>query len=216
MLVYTQSALEALNVYGSIHILGDSFSGGVYATAGHTYRELLLVSMQAVNAGLGATSWSSHAITGGKLTGQLSDIPGALGVFYDPDLVILAMGQNDVTAAETSADFRSAAEQILDYAINTMAIPIIVVAIPLQPTWTGATLTRALEFNAILEEEAGTRGMPYLAGWADCLTAGGLSQSGDVPLEATAYDGYHPNNTGHQQLHDALWAELETTLYLDL
>lgn len=216
MLVYIRPATTIYTVYGSIHILGDSFSGGLYATAGHAYRDLLLTSLQGVNAGMGATSWSSHAITGGKLVTQTSDLPGALGVFYDPDLILLAMGQNDVTAAETSANFRSAAEQVLDYAQGTMQVPILVVAIPFQPGWAGATLTRAQAFNAILQEEATERNIPYLPSWEDALTSDGLSQAGDVPDEATAGDSYHPNNFGHRQLHDALWADFEPYLYVPL
>jgi lysophospholipase L1-like esterase len=147
---------------------------------------------------------------------QPSNLAAALAASLNPQLIIMALGQNDVTGGVAAAAFRAAAQQVLNYAVNTMHVPIVVVAIPLQPTWTGTTEAKALEFNTILREEAVARGMPYVAGWARCLTSAGISQAGDVPAQATASDGYHPNNTGHQQLHDALWAEMKGILYVDL
>lgn len=215
MLVYTLLVADHVQSYTKIHILGDSFSGGLFATTGNSYREKLKVTMQALEPQLGSASYTSWAITGGKLVDQTSDLAGALGVVFNPDLLVLCMGQNDVTAAVANAAFQTAVQQTLDYALNVMFRPIFVNAIPHQPGWVGTIKTRATSFNTILSTEAAARSMPYMPSWTSCLNAAGLSQAGDVPLQATAADGYHPNNTGHQQLHNAIWTDMQPLLYVD-
>lgn len=147
---------------------------------------------------------------------QTSNLSAAWGTTFNPQLLMLAMGQNDATAAVTNAAFQTAVQQTLDYAKNVMHLPTFVIAIPKQPGWTGTLLTRANDFNTILSTEAAARGMPYMPSWATALTAGGLSQAADVPANATQADGYHPNNLGHTQLHDALWNDMWKWLYVPL
>lgn len=192
--------------YLRIQVTGDSFSGGLYATAGNSYRELLLPRLQGVNSLNAATLWQSYAITGGRMADQAL-VPSI--AFPECDLLIVALGQNDLprTADQFLADTRTC----FNYIAGTLKCSVIIVAIPFQPGWWGqATGTKALAFNAILKYEAEVRGFKWAGRWQEALTPAGQSASGDVSAaSASAADGYHPNNTGHLQLVNALWLDIE-------
>lgn len=200
--------------YKRVHILGDSYTQGLYATAGNEYRALLLTSLQSVNA-LNATEiWSKSSVVGGKLVDQLGNLPGAWLYLNRPHLCFLALGQND-RGGPTPVDestFRGAARDVMDYVVNFLPsyAVLIVVAVPFQPTWPGTINgTYAAIYNRILREEAEDRGFWFAPNWDDAQTPAGISSAADVIAgEATTADGYHPNNTGHQQLHDALWGDI--------
>lgn len=209
-------ARTEIPAYRTIHILGDSFSVGLYATAGNSYRDKLLVSLQALNPSNASSNYSVAAVTGARLVDQVSDLAGALGARLGrPDLILIAIGQNDTNLGTgiTAEMFRSAAETVIDYAVTTLRTPVIVSALPQSP-WAdhGERTQRMAQFSEILRETAESRGQHYLRGWAHAMSIAGMSRLSDVPDNATAYDGYHPNNDGHQELHDALWAELEPLL----
>lgn len=194
--------------YPRIQITGDSFSGGLYATAGNSYRELLFPLLQGINYLNGTTLWQSWAITGGRMADQAL-IPSV--AFPDCDLLFVQLGQNDL--ARTTDQFLADTRTCFNY-IGTLKCAVIVIAIPFQPGWWGQAYgTKALAFNAILEFEALIRGFKWAGRWQEALTPAGISSSGDViAASATAADGYHPNNAGHLQLLNALWLDVEPML----
>lgn len=198
--------------YPRIHVVGDSFTAGLYATAGNGYRDLLYTTLQGVDADNGSVTWFKGGVSGGKMQDAATGT-NLIGFFrpeYQPEFMILLLGQNDLTAGRTTTEFRADTETCLDYVRDNCDAYVFVVAVPMQPSWRGnATELTANAYNAILKEEAEARGWMYLDGWARCLTLAGIASTGDVAAsEATVEDDYHPNNTGHQQLHDALWADL--------
>ncbi len=193
--------------YRYIHITGDSFTGGLYATAGDKYRELLETAVKTLNAG-NAEEFDQFAVTGGRMADQPSQLST---VFPDCDVLILALGQNDLTGGRTEAQFEADTATCLEYVRDNRDCVTLVVAVPLQPSWwPTATGTKAQTFCDILEAQAGAYGARYGRRWRNALKTTGLSTAADVTAgEATAADGYHPNNTGHLQLFEAIWADLE-------
>lgn len=194
--------------YPRIQVTGDSFSGGLYATPGNSYRELLLPRLQSVNPLNASVLWQSYAITGGRMADQAL-VPSV--AFPDCDLLFVQLGQNDL--ARTAEQFLADTRTCFNY-IGTLKCAVIVIAIPFQPGWWGqVTGTKALAFNAILEYEALVRGFKWAGRWQEALTPAGQSSAGDViAASATAADGYHPNNGGHLQLLNALWLDVEPML----
>jgi lysophospholipase L1-like esterase len=194
--------------YPRVHFVGDSFTVGLYATSNHEYRTLIKASLQALNPLTGSEAWTLIAADGAKMSDQAADTYGVFGrVRYD--LLILAMGQNDINAGHSTAQFRSDTETCLNYVADNTTAQAIVVAVPFQPGWFGTVYAQFGDaYNAILQEEALERGFYYADSWKQCLTPAGLSAPPDVPVSASASDFYHPNNTGHLQLHNALWKDI--------
>lgn len=204
---------RATATYPRIHVVGDSFTAGLYATTGNDYRSLLYDALVAVDADNASVVWFKGGVSGGLMqdaAASASDLQGFFRPEYHPDFIILALGQNDLTAGRTSGELETDTQTCLDYVQANCDAFVFVVAVPMQPSWRGGVSELlATAYNNVLRAEAEARGWAYLDGWARCLTAAGISGAGDVgAAEATAEDGYHPNNTGHQQLLDALWADL--------
>ena len=199
--------------YPRIGLVGDSFTAGLYATEGNEFRALLLPTLQAENSAHGAEQWYKGGVSGGKMQDAAANLSGFFQLSLQPQIVVLLLGQNDVGGGRTEEEFRADTETCMDYVINNSKAALLVVAIPFQIGWkssASASGNKARAFNVILSEEAAARNCRYLDRWADCMTTNGISGSGDVSAsEATDEDGYHPNNTGHQELHDALWADLQ-------
>lgn len=199
--------------YQRIHFIGDSFTVGLYGTPGNTYRERLLVGLQGLNAETGTEAYVVYAGSGAKLVDQVAVARFVVRAFNHPDLIILAMGQNDFTGGISLIDFENGVNGLLDYIKDNATCPCIVVALPFQPHWptTGAS-TVARQYNDILKTGAEARNFLYASRWETALTEAGRSVGADVPLNATAWDGFHPNNTGHLQLYNALWADVGVRL----
>lgn len=198
--------------YKRIGIVGDSFTAGLYATAGNDFKSLLLTTLQSEDSDHGSIQYYKGGVSGGLMEDAANNLSGFFQLSKRAQIIIMPLGQNDISGARTGTQFRADTETCMDYVLNNSNAALLVVAIPFQISWkssgsgSGAT---ARAFNTILKEEATARGFHYLPSWADAMTAAGISQSGDIAGgQATTEDGYHPNNTGHQQLHDALWVDL--------
>lgn len=191
--------------YPAIHITGDSFTGGLYATTGNNYRTLLQPLLQGANAA-NAGSYTQWAITGGKMADQVGS---EAVVFPACNLLIVALGQNDVPSRSVE-QFQADTISCFSYIATYLTCAVIVVAIPFGPYWHGtATGAKGLQFNAVLKAQAESRGFYWAPSWEIALTWAGIAQASDVPLQATAADSYHPNNFGHQQLLAALWKDAQ-------
>lgn len=198
-----------------IHFVGDSFTVGMYATAGNSYREKLLATLQSINPLYGSERWSNIAADGARVSQQVTQLPGVFRPDYDAHVIIFALGQNDSnTPPRTPEQFRQDVQACFDYVKNNTRSHMIVLAIPFQPAWTGSSRAAVCDgYNQILMEEALLRNFGYAPSWRSALLASGVSQSGDVnAANASNADGYHPNNTGHTQLYNALWRDISGVL----
>lgn len=198
-----------------IHFVGDSFTVGMYATAGNSYRDKLLVTLQSINPLYGSERWSNIAADGARVSQQVSQLFGVFRPDYDAHVIIFALGQNDSnTPPRTNEQFRQDVQLCFDYVKANTRSFMIVLAIPFQPTWTGTSRAAVCdEYNNILMEEALLRDFYYAPSWRSALLPSGISQSGDVTAaNASNTDGYHPNNTGHTQLYNALWKDISGVL----
>ena len=199
--------------YPHIRIGGDSFSQGIYATPieSAAYRPLLLAQIQAQNAGNG-TTYSVGGVIGGKLVDIVTSVSNLAGFFFiesHPNLIILALGQNDLNS-ETTATFEAAVITAFDYLRDSVPLAaIMIVAIPQQISWINTTRGNlAVQFNEILRAQTAAYNFVYASSWDRALSERGIATPADVPDYATVGDYYHPNNFGHAELADALWRDL--------
>lgn len=203
-------------IYPRIHMVGDSFTTGLYATAGNEYRTILRSYIQAANPLHASEAWTLIAAAGALMSEQtvaLSGVFGAVGNL-NYDLLILAIGQNDGGAGHTAEQFRADTVICLDYIqANYPLAQVLVMAIPINP-WAYKTTLGDLwnSYNEVLREEAAVRDYWFSDRWAQALSKANLSAPADVPLQATAADTYHPNNGGHLALANAMWADLSVIL----
>lgn len=196
-----------------IHLVGDSFTVGYYATAGNAYRDRLLVTLQTLNPHYGSELYDQIAADGAKVSQQVGNLWGVFRPDRDPQVIIFALGQNDSSGTpRTQTQFQGDVQVCFDYVQSTTRAGMIVLAVPRQPgVWQGTTRGAAVDgYDVTLQTEAESRGFFYAPRWDMCLTMPGISQPVDVASgNATTGDGYHPNNFGHSQLHDALWKDIQ-------
>ncbi|MCI0546728.1 MAG: SGNH/GDSL hydrolase family protein [Candidatus Rokubacteria bacterium] len=188
--------------------LGDSTVEGVGATSpgrsyvGQLYERLRSVSPQARLVNLGV----SGATAGDVRQGQLSR-----AIVFQPDLVTVSVGPNDITRRRTPRQYEDDVEAILEALARETRAVVVVNLIPditVTPRYRrherAAALRQRVEvFNEVLGRRAAAHG-------AAVVDLFGPSRE-EVPRHPglISADDYHPSDEGYARWAELMWRGIE-------
>lgn len=198
----------AIPFYRRVAFQGDSFTAGLYASSVQTtWRAQLVDWLREANSDIQDDFVVTGAgMTGARMTSADAATQAAQEVATnDPDLVVVALGINDVYGGVDDATFEDATRRVLDAYAGRR---VVVVGI----YWTGEQAgnwdyARAESLNAILERQAVQRGYRFVDMWT--LTQGHseyLSSPDAASVFPPGYrgDGFHYGDAGHRAIYEIL------------
>jgi lysophospholipase L1-like esterase len=197
--------LPAPSTPGVVYVaLGDSTVQGIGATSAETtYPSVIAARLrgiypQARLENLGVAGAVAHDVAAGQLE---------RAVAFQPALVTLSVGPNDVTGNFSADDYARSIDAILRALSERTSAVVVVNLLPdlaLTPRYAKSPLRkkivrRALEVNAILKRAA--------AVWDAQLVDLHDASRREVPghPELFASDGYHPSDAGYARWADLMW-----------
>lgn len=203
-----------------VFCFGDSITAGVGASKlYHMDWHKMNPNLQFYNYGIGSTGyvleWTGDVVAGGGVIGDgsthtengnnnvlkvMQSITGSM-----PNICIFA-GTNDYGNNIPIADFRTAVQNALDYALTKTAKVFVIIPIK-RENW--ATATNALglhlkDYCDVIIEECDARGIVYGEGYDI-----GIDPSVSTNKTAFAPDGLHPNDAGHMRIARALLVKMQ-------
>lgn len=186
---------------GSLRVLfaGDSLTGGLHAsTQAKGFKWLML---DAIEKQVGAVDEMSSALSGGT-TLEVSakyEVPTKL------DLAVVELGTNDKAKATPIPAFQKAYVDLL----NKIKAGSPSVALVCAGVWEDVNGgPDALPYNNVISKECTARGGKFVTLtpiYKDPTTIGPVG----VPAYGGVSDDFHPNDTGHRDIADALLAQIK-------
>lgn len=195
---------------------GDSLTGGYYTSAADGSKRFVALVGASLQTLGHASTVATHPNPGAGIDTALISIRSTLAR-YEPQIVTVEWGINNINASMAAATFQAKYAELLDLILASGAHRLIVCCnIPWFGYASGSgSWNLALQYNAAIAAEATARGLPL----ADCWTPMALQYSYLSSLSVTYYypltsvgDNLHPNDDGHQAIHDAIWTVLEPAL----
>lgn len=165
--------------------VGDSLTGGLYATNGHGFAymvaDALPLQMQVTRA------------TG--IDEAIAALPADLAE-YNPELVTIEIGINNVGKGMDGDTFRTRYGTLANILRDAGAQRVIACTVP----WTGqitgtVSYTRTVEYNDVIATVMPAFGYEVADCWG--VTFGRYDYLSTI-------DGFHPNDTGHRAIADAV------------
>lgn len=209
---------RATSSYPTYLATGDSLTGGYFTSAADGSKRFVYLVAQSLQVLGHATTFATHPNPGAGIDTALNSIRSTL-VRYEPQIVTVEWGINNINAAMAAATFQPKYAELLDMILESGANRLIVCCnIPWFGYASGSgSWNLALQYNVAIAAEAAARGLPL----ADCWTPMAL-EYGYLSNQAVTYyypltsagDNLHPNDDGHQAIHDAIWTVLEPALDL--
>lgn len=202
-----------------VFCFGDSITAGVGASAlFHMDWHKMNPNLQFYNYGIGSTGyvleWTGDVVSGGGVIGDgsthtengnnnvlkvMQSITGSM-----PNICIFA-GTNDFGNNIPIADFRTAVQNTLDYALTKTAKVFVIT--PIKREWATSTNSLGLslkDYSDVIIEECESRGIVYFDGYKI-----GIDPSVSTNKTAFAPDGLHPNDAGHMRIARALLTKMQ-------
>ena len=171
---------------------GDSITYGTYVSTPYPSRLARITGHRVINAGLG----------GELSSGGLSRIGGLLSV-YDPWVVLILYGTNDINGPW---DLHQTAQTVLQIAqtVRSRGATPVIGTVPPQVGPAAGRMSRVNELNGYLRSYASAYGIAL----ADIQSAFG-SGSGLM-----VFDGFHPNDTGAEIIAQTFAARIPAILLM--
>lgn len=212
-----QYAIEQVDLYNKVYCFGDSIVAGFGASENfHQLWHRWYRNIHCYNWGVGGTGWQKTETNGTTMGGSERNyaaglvVPApanntVLGMMQyvqdDIDHAVILSGTNDYGSSVTAANFRTAVQNTLDYALTRTGY--ILVITPIRRT-NGETPNSAgmklSDYSAIIKEECASRSIPCVDGYDIAINPNNNTQKTRfIP------DGLHPNSSGHNRIaHHAM------------
>ncbi|GGH93718.1 SGNH/GDSL hydrolase family protein [Arthrobacter liuii] len=177
---------------------GDSLTGGLYASSQATAFQWLMVDALKKS---GPIEQMSSALSGGTTVevSQKYTVPGGL------DLAVVELGTNDKAKATPISDFRAAYVDLL----NKITAGSPGVALVCAGVWEDVNGgPDALPYNNVISSECTARGGRFVNLTPIYKNPATIGPVG-VPSFGGVSDNFHPNDTGHRAIADALLAQIK-------
>lgn len=207
---------RSLAQYDTYLATGDSLTGGYFTSeADGSKRFVALVAASLQSLGY-ASQVAIHPNPGAGIDTALISLRSTLNR-YEPQIMTVEWGINNINASMAAATFQAKYSDLLDLILESGSNRIVVCCnIPWFGYASGSvSWNLALQYNVAIAAEANARNLPL----ADCWSPTALQYSYLSSPSVTYYyptthvgDYAHPNNDGHQAIHDAIWAVMEPAL----
>lgn len=192
--------------------IGDSLTGGLYASTEKKSFKWVLADRLIKDAPESCTSVENISAVGGKVTG-VADYCRILIQKQKPDLVTIELGINDISGGDITPveSFTKDYNDILDVVTENGTSKRLVVCgtIP-WCNWDKGSPKRdiAAKYNGIIKDICAKRGIPVADLWAATVDKpDGISRPNETSTFPPGFkgDNFHPNDTGHQRLSDCFY-----------